>query len=307
MSGGWVAGNVRARSLLNRRIGVAGAHDLAACPTLGEALRRLAAGPYRRDVDPDQSLEQAQRAVRATLLWHIRVLVGWQPREGAWLVRLLAGWFEVANVSEHARALAGHDTVEPYRMGTLAVVWPRLATTTSLAELRTELAASPWRDPGGSTAHAIALGMQLSWASRVSTAGPEVTTWASGAAALLLARERFLAGHRLAEPFRTHATTLLGVGAAAAATWGELVAQLPAAAAWALAGCAEPERLWEAETRWWARVERDAFDLLRRPGFTSAPVIGVVVVLAADAWRIGAALEIAARGGRQVEAFDALA
>ncbi len=44
---------------------------------------------------------------------------------------------------------------------------------------------------------------------------------------------------------------------------------------------------------------------------TSAPVIGSVAVLAADAWRVRAALEVAARGGPgspgALEAFDAVA
>jgi hypothetical protein len=307
MSGAWVAGDARARSLLNRRAGVAGARELAAGPALAEALTRLAAGPYGRDVRPGHSLEQAQHAVYSTLLWHVRVLVGWQPRAGARLVRLLAGWFEVANVSEHAHALAGHTAAEPYRMGTMATVWPRLATTTSLAGLRTELAASPWGDPGGETAQAIADGMRLSWAVRVSAVAPELTPWAAGAVALLVARQRFLADRRFAEPFLTRATTLLGAAAPAATSLRDLATRLPTSTAWALAGSGDPARLWQAETRWWTRVERDAFEMLRRPGFTSAPVVGAVAVLAADAWRVGAALEIAARGGRPMEAFDALA
>jgi hypothetical protein len=36
-------------------------------------------------------------------------------------------------------------------------------------------------------------------------------------------------------------------------------------------------------------------------------VLGAVAVLAADAHRVGAALELAARGGRPLEVFDALA
>lgn len=308
MSGAWVAGDARARSLLNRRVGAAGAHELATGPTLVDALSRLAAGPYGRDVRTDHSLEQAQQAVRATLLWHIRVLVGWQPREGARLVRLLAGWFEVANVSAHAHALGGHqDPAEAYRMGMMAIAWPRLATTTSLAGLRAELAASPWGDPGGETAQAIATGMRLSWAVRISAVAPELTPWAAGAVALLFARERFLAGHPLSERFLTRSTSLLGAGAPTATSLRDLVARLPTAAAWAFHGTGEPARLWQAETRWWRRVERDAFDMLRRPGFTAAPVAGTVAVLAVDAWRVCAALEIAARGGRPLEAFDALA
>jgi hypothetical protein len=58
-------------------------------------------------------------------------------------------------------------------------------------------------------------------------------------------------------------------------------------------------------------VERDGFTLLRQPLTTSAPVVGAAAVLGADAWRVRAALEVAARGGSQdpraLEAFDAVA
>ena len=51
--------------------------------------------------------------------------------------------------------------------------------------------------------------------------------------------------------------------------------------------------------------------MLRRPVTGPDPVIGVIAVLAADAWRVRAALEVAARGGAgnhvALEAFDAAA
>jgi hypothetical protein len=294
--------------LLNRRVGTAGAREIAACPDLAEALARLAATPYGRAIRPDQTLEGAQFALRATLLWHIRVLVGWQPREGARLVRLLAGWFEVANVCEHARVLAGHPAGDTYRMGTLAVVWPRLAATRSPAELRAELTASPWGDPGGDAPHAVALGMELSWAARLCAATTEeISAWAAGAVALLVARERFLAGRRITEPLLPRLAALLGAAAADASSVPDLRHRLTAHAAWSLSECDSPDRLWAAEIRWWARVERDGFELLRRTGFAAAPVVGVVGLLAADCWRACAALELAARGGGSLEVLDAVA
>lgn len=86
----------------------------------------------------------------------------------------------------------------------------------------------------------------------------------------------------------------------------DLVAALRGPARWTLRGVDEPEALWQAEARWWARVESDAFALLHRPRFGSAPVIGAVAAAAVDAWRVRAALESAARGGRP-EAFDVVA
>ena len=54
-------------------------------------------------------------------------------------------------------------------------------------------------------------------------------------------------------------------------------------------------------------VESDAFGLVRRPRFSLDPVIGAVAACAVDSWRVRAALEIAARGGGPLEAFDAVA
>ena len=307
MSGGWVAGDARARSLLSRRVGAAAARELAGSANLAEAVTRLAAGPYGREVRPGQTLEQAQFALRATLLWHVRVLVGWQPREGARLIRLLAGWFEIANIAEHAHALAGHPGADTFRMGTLALAWPRLAATRSLGELRAELSASPWGDPGSESPHGIAVGTQLSWATRLCATTPAVAAWAGGAVALLVARERFVTGRRLAEPVLARIAPLLGAAALDASSLPDMITNLPADAAWALSGCDGAGGLWDSEFRWWTRVEQDAFQMLRRPGFTADPVLGAVGLLAADCRRTGAALELAARGGGPLEAFDAVA
>jgi hypothetical protein len=127
VSAGWVAGSVRARALAQRRLGAGAARTLAASSSLEVALAALAASPYRQEVRPGQRLAEAQRAVAATLLWHLRVLAGWLPREGADMLRLLAGWFEVANVDELLHRLAGGEAEEPFRLGALATAWPRLA------------------------------------------------------------------------------------------------------------------------------------------------------------------------------------
>ncbi|GAB2862063.1 hypothetical protein [Lentzea nigeriaca] len=299
MSAAWVAGGVRAQALLRRRSGALGAREVAGCVSLADAQRLLDTGPYQRYVRVGQSLEQTEHAVAATLLWHLRVLAGWQPRAGAELVRLLAGWFEVANVLEHVRSLAGESSGELYRLGTLATAWPRLAATTSLVGLRHALAASPWGDPGAHDPWRIACGVQLGWAARVAGGVPQAAAWAAGAAALLVARVRFLLGRPVPD------SALLGPESP-----GDLTAfagALPGEAAWALADVRDPADLWRAEERWWTRVENDAHTLLRGPGFGPEPVVGCVALLALDARRVRAALELAARGGRPVEVFDALA
>ncbi|MFG2884181.1 hypothetical protein ACGFYV_18100 [Streptomyces sp. NPDC048297] len=62
----------------------------------------------------------------------------------------------------------------------------------------------------------------------------------------------------------------------------------------------------EAEARWWRTVEADATAMLREGRYGPRVVVGAVAVLSVDAWRVRAALESAARGGRPGEVFNAL-
>ena len=310
MSTGWVAGSVRATALARRRVGAARARAVASAADLDEALSILVSTPYGHEVRVDQTLAEAQQAVASSLLWHLRVLAGWVPRQGTDLVRTLAAGFEVANVDEHLHTLAGGSADPPFRLGTLATAWPRLARTGSVADVRATLTASGWGDPGGDTAAAVRVGMRLAWMSRVAAAVPPAAAWAAGAAALLVARETQGGRRPLTDPQRLTAEPLLGSGwAGAAHTLPDLAAALPPLARWAVAGVERPEDLWQAEAAWWRRVEHDGFGLLRRGGFSDTPVIGAVAVLAADAWRVRAALEVAARpevDAVAMGAFDAV-
>ncbi len=311
MSSSWVAPSVRARALAQRRLGAAGTRDLAAAATFAQALDLLAGSPYGRDVHRGQSVAQAQHAVAATLLWHMRVLAGWLPRGDARLLRILAGGFEVANVDERLREIAGSGSEEPFRLGGLSTSWPMLATATSTEQMRTLLARSAWRDPGSDTVEGLRIGMRLAWAQRVSAGLPRARAWAVGAASLLIARRHLLDQWPIPAPTALLATRLLGTKWTASRTLEGFVGSLPADARWALTEIDDAGDLWRAEARWWARVAGDGFGLLRRPIGTPEPVIGAVAVLAADAWRVRAALEVAARGGATtasaLEAFDAVA
>ena len=307
MSAGWVAGSVRARALARRRLGCAATRRLAAHASLADALRTLAGTPYGRADMPGQTLAAAQHAIAATVLWDLRVLAGWLPRDGVRLLRTLAGWFELANVDELLQTMAGRPAGGEFQLGALATAWPQLRQAASLAGLRTALAASAWRDPGGETALALRLALRARWAARVAECGDPAWAWAAGAAALLLAGERFAAG-RTVDPVVMHgALGLLGPAAAGAATFEELAHVLPARARWVLTGVSSPAGLWRAEAAWWARVERDGSRLLSTSAPGSETVVGAVAVITADAWRVCAALEIAARGGGSLEDYDAVA
>jgi hypothetical protein len=190
MSARSVGAVVRARAAASRRVGAGQVPSLAAGPTLEEALTRLAPGPYGAGARPGQDLDRAQHEVAATFLWNLRVLAGWTGPDGARVLRLLAGWAEIANVDALLRRFAGEpDVVPPYRLGSLAGAWPQLARATDRAGLRRELAASVWGDPGGDDDHAITLVLRLAWAARVRAGVPMAAAWAAGAAALVLAAD----------------------------------------------------------------------------------------------------------------------
>ena len=305
MSLAWVAGSVRAKALARRRLGRTAIRELAACSTTESALHMLTGTAYGRDVRPGLTVEQAQHAVRAALLWQLRVLAGWQPRAGAELVRRLAAWYEIANVEEQFRRFAGEPAEPAYELGALATSWRRLATCAGPAQLREALASSPWGDPGGDEPHAVGVAMRLTWAQRVAALSPLLVPWAAGAATLLLTRDHSRVGRTLPTPGRRAASALLGNRALDAGSLRELATAAGPDAAWVLEGIEEPTDIWLAETAWWRRVEADGVALLHA-GADRRPVLGTIAVLAADAWRVCAALELSARRGTPLEVFDAL-
>jgi len=302
----WVAGNVRARAMTRRRLGRVAVRDLAASPSLAVALEALGRTPYGHDVREGHTLAQAQRAVVETLVWNVRVLSGWVPRAGVGTLRVLLGVLETANVEDHLLRLAGADPLPPYRLGGLATAWRRLSATTSAEDMQRALAASPWGDPGGATPRVVSLAMRTALADRTMASVPSAGSWVAGATALLVAREVV---ERRALPPRAElaASRVVGPLACAARTLPELAAALPASARWALAEVRDPADLWQAEAHWWTRVERDGFALARRAASDPEVLVGTVAVMAADVWRVRAALEVAARGGGPLEVFDAVA
>lgn len=311
MSVAWVAGSVRARTMTRRRLGRGAARGLAGSSSLEVAVARLMESPYGHDVRPGQSLAEAQRAVVATVVWNLRVLAGWLPRDGVVMLRALLGAVEAANVSDHVQRLAGGPAPAPFAMGGLATAWPRLAATTSVAALRRMLAASTWGDPGGDTPREIAVTMRFALADRIMTDVPVAGAWASGAAALLLSREVVVGHQALSERTRLVASRVVGpaavASAVAASSLRELCGALPAGSRWALAEVEDVSGLWQAEAGWWARIERDGHALCRHAGAGPEVLVGAVAMMAVDAWRVRAALELAARGGGPLEVFDAVA
>lgn len=309
MSAEWIAGTVRGRLLLERRLGAEPARGVAAQGSFAAAQRLLLASPYGRDLGAARELAPAQRAVAATALWHLRILAGWLPPDGAVLLRALAAWYELANIEHHvAWILTGASPPPPFALGGLATVWPRVEQARSLAEVRAALAASPWGEPPSEDPAALHLALRAGWARRVIDHAGAAREWAQAAVALLVARELLLGGAGgEQDPRRTRdgdgdprrLLALPGVDASwlSASSVPELAALLPARIAWALREVRRPQDLWRAELRWWRRVEDDAQALLRSPIGSPALVAAIVALLAADARRVGQALAIAALGG----------
>ncbi len=307
MTAGWVAGSVRSRAMSSRRLGPGAARALAASSSVDAALAVLARSPYGHDVRPGQSLAEAQRAVVDTFVWNMRVLCGWVPRDGVTVLRVLLGALEIANVEDHLRRLSGTTTPPPYRLGALGTVWTRLVRTTSLDEVRRVLAASAWGDPGPGTARQVGLAMRISLADRVVSVAPDAAAWASGAAALVVAGELVSAGGALPARLQPAVARVLGADAAGTGTVRELARDLRSDARWAVADVTGAEDLWIATGRWWRRVESDGLAMVRRASQGPEVLVGTLAVMAADAWRVRAALEVAARGGQSLEVFDAVA
>jgi hypothetical protein len=279
-------------------MGSAGARTLAASTSLEDAVRELTRSPYGRFVRGSHSLAAARRGVADTLLWNLRVLAGWLPGDGVGVLRLLAGWFELANVDERVRALTRtvRPAQPPFRLGNLATAWPRLAGAASLSELRAGLARSPWGDPGGDSPSEMSLALRLSWADRLAAEVVPARPWVAGALALLVARDRALRPGRASGAVTAKVDHVLGRGWSRVASVSELAAAAPGAA-WVLRGVSDPAELWRAEARWWARLRTDGAELLVAPGFGPGTAIGAAALLAVDAWLVSTALDVAARSG----------
>jgi len=305
MAAGWVAGSIRARLLLQHRVGRETAQLLAQAGSLESAVGLLSA----TGVHPDgrgPSLETAQHAVSASLALQVRLLAAWLPRDAAGGLRALASWFELANIEDRLAYFGGAELRSPYELGMLSSIWNDAAAAQSLDELRRLLAGSSWGDPGSDDPEDVHLALRLAWARRVSTQVPVARAWATGALAILVAAELFVAER----PVDDDLVRRVGLGGAwpEAGSFAELRELLPPAAAWALDGVDDAADLWRAELAWWRRVEADG-DLMIRSRLDGRDVVlGAVALLAFDAMRLTVALAVAAQGSSATarEVVDAL-
>ena len=283
MKAGAVAGFVRGRGLLRRRRGPEGAARLAACTSLDDALADLAGGPYGRDIRPGMDLRSAQHSVQSALLWHLRILAGWESPLSSGSVRMLAGGFEITNVVTHLAgpSAQGGSPSAPsayFELGSFSTVWDAVRREVAPEGVRGVLARSAWGDPGSVEPARVLLAMRLRWARRVTVEVPEAAAWARQAALLAMVSPRRRPARRESgSSARWDLQRVLGSRAVSAGPPGP------------------PARPWAAEAGWWNDVEQDSRSMAAGGDAGRGCTVGVVGLLAADAWRTGAALGLAGR------------
>lgn len=307
MTVGWVAASTRARAFVRRLPGVVGARDVARCDTWDEARTLLRSSVYGRDLAADADRLAARHRAQATTMWQLRVLAGWLPAGDAVLARLAAAPMEMADIEGHLARLQGRTAEPSIELGSLASAWPRVAAATSSDAVRRALARSVWGDPGAVDPWSVAVGLRLSWARRVHLRVPDARPWARGAAAVLVARERYGFDRDLPAPSGRVADELLGRGWRKAGSLGEHVAVLPPTARWALEGIDAPAGLWQAERAVEQRIAADATTSMGAGRFDRSVVTGAFALVLVDLRRILAAIEVAGRGRTPEERLDAVA
>lgn len=302
MNADWVAASVRARSMAQRRAGAARCREVAARPTLAAGLALLADTVHGPRLAGVTSLPAAEHAIRATLLWQLRVLGGWIPASGSPLARALAAEYEAENILALAAGLASPGFLD---LGALATAWPRAQGAASPAELATVLRTSRWGDVGTERPHRDLL--TLARLGRLAAESVAARPWAKAEAGLLVARVRLVDDADPSPRLRRLARPLIGDRWLAATSLPALRDTLPRPARDLLTGVDDPRELWRAEARHHAAVEADAFHLLGAALPGADVVLGGVTVLAVDAWRVRAALAAAAVGAGTSEVLDAVA
>ena len=240
-------------------------------------------------------------------MWQLRVLAGWLPPDQGVLARLFAAPMEIANIEGHLAHLEGGTVDPPFRLGSLAVAWPRVAASSSSEQLRHALATSVWGDPGGTDRAVVALSLRVGWARRLAHRLPDAAPWAKGGVAVLAARELFAFEREINQPIGRVIDDLIGRHWRGAANVEALVDRLPEAAAWPLAGLADAADLWRAEIAVANRVRLDAARRAAAARYDITAVAAIMALLLVDLWLVRGAIEVAGRTPVPEELFHAVA
>jgi hypothetical protein len=306
MSAGWVAATTRGRAFRRRLVGGEGARAMAEA-SWPDARSALSNTFYGADLAPDSDRGAAARVAVEATMWQLRVFAGWLPPNQSVLARLFAAPIEIANIERHLARLNGRPTDPPFRLGSLAVAWPRVAAARSPEQVRGALATSVWGDPGGSDCATVSLTLRVNWARRLSNRLPETDQWARGATAVLVAREMLAFDRAIADPVAFVIDDLLGRHWREASSISTFVDRLPPSASWALHDLHSPADLWMAELEVMKRASEEA-TLRAETGRYGRPVVtATMALLLVDLWRVRGAIALAGRSPIPEEFFDAVA
>jgi len=291
MGPGWVAGAVRGRALAGRRLGAEGVTMLGDARDLGAASAYLARTSYGPRPGPGASLVEARRAVGDAALWNLRVLAGWLPPMGGEVVRVVAGWFEVQNLIQHALRLGSVSLGEPpYELGALEVVWDSARPTRTLDDLAGVLRTRGWGDPRDADLESVLHAIVAGWGRRLADGPTNRPRWGEALIAIEVAKSLLVDPARpLGWHDRLVPSDVEGIGAVA-----ELASVLPREASWVLDGIQD---LREAEPKWWDVVGREAEAGLTGRSMDRAAVVCAGMALVVDAHRVQGLLGAAWRRG----------
>lgn len=308
MRSDWVAASARARSMAQRRVGAGAVRDLAAQTTLAAALAMLRVSSYADRLDGLPDLAGAERGIRDTVLWHLRVLAGWLPTSGTSLARAAAGTFEIENITALARQLdGGPPAPDPFELGALATAWPRLHSAGSTVELASILHTSPWGEVDASGPGPLRDTLNVIWLRRLAAIVPATRPWCGAGCVLVAVRGLQVDNLAPGLPLLRILRPVLGRSWEGTDSIPAFAEAIPPSLRPVLRGVSSPQELWRAEASALSRVEKDGFGLLR--GALPGPevVLGALAVLSVDAWRVRAALAAATSGTGSSEVLDAAA
>lgn len=307
MTAGWVAVSTRGQALARRLLGVEAARELTELdwPAALEALRSTV---YGKDLDAESDRGRARNEAMAATAWQLRVVAGWLPPGQGGLARLFAAPIEIANIEARLGYLTGGtEATTAVPLGSLGVAWPRVERADSAEAVRSVLATSVWGDPGGVDDATVGLALRLGWARRCAARDRLLRPWARGAAAVLVARERFGFNRTLNDQNSRAADALLGRRWREAGSIRDLVTSLDETASWPLAEIEDPAGLWKAEVAVARRVARESEKTLASTRRGRQRVIAMLALFLIDLRLVLTVVELAGRGQGTREVFDAVA
>ncbi len=258
--------------MTNRRLGRVAVRRLAASPSLESALSASSRTAYGHDLHVTDDLATAAKGCGRVDLWNVRVLAGVGAPQGVGDPQGMAGSPRGGERPGSSRSLEGVAVGPPYRLGGLSTAWParregwqrgggqvgprdfalggpgRRFTTRHRAH-----ASDVSRRPGHrGCARGCCMGLRGGGPAGGTRGGPRPPGPAARRA-------------EVGRPGRRGARAEGGLGAGARGAGPGTQAR------WALDGVHDADDLWRAEGRWWARVERDGFALVRRPTAAGGP------------------------------------